>query len=100
MVIPRPDPIVGFMRSRASLPMLLVAAVFAFGLTLWRPTAARAQPSEVAVQPAAAERPRLDAPPPDDEVRRLDERTALTLGAHKLKLGVLAFDYGITDWLN
>jgi hypothetical protein len=34
---------------------------------------------------------------PDSEVPRLDERTALLLGARKLKLGALAFDYGITD---
>jgi hypothetical protein len=35
----------------------------------------------------------------DDELPRLDEHTALTLGGQSLKLGVLAFDYGITDWL-
>jgi hypothetical protein len=35
--------------------------------------------------------------PPDSEIPRLDERTALLLGARKLKVGALAFDYGITD---
>lgn len=37
--------------------------------------------------------------PPDDE-RRLDEGTALTVGAQTLKLGVLSFDYGIIDRLS
>jgi hypothetical protein len=37
--------------------------------------------------------------PPDDE-RRLDEGTALTVGAQTLKLGVLSFDYGIIERLS
>ncbi|HXU60899.1 MAG TPA: hypothetical protein VN962_04315, partial [Polyangia bacterium] len=37
--------------------------------------------------------------PPDDE-RRLDEGTALTVGAQTIKLGVLSFDYGIIDRLS
>lgn len=37
--------------------------------------------------------------PPDDE-RRLDEGTALTVGAGTLKLGVLSFDYGIIERLS
>lgn len=34
-----------------------------------------------------------------DDLPRLDERTAYTLDAKTLKLGILAFDYGITDRL-
>jgi hypothetical protein len=33
-------------------------------------------------------------------VNPLDEHTALTVGARKLKLGVLAFEYGVTDRLS
>src|SRR5262245_35327475 len=33
----------------------------------------------------------------DQQGRTLDEHTALTLGARRFKLGVLSFDYGITD---
>lgn len=33
----------------------------------------------------------------NSELPRLDERTALMLGARRLKLGILAFEYGITN---
>jgi len=63
------------------------------------PRAAHAEP--VAVLP----NPRMstwapEPPPPDDDVPRLDQMTALTLGQGKLSLGILAFQYGITDWLS
>jgi hypothetical protein len=35
-----------------------------------------------------------------DDLPRLDERTALMLGAHRLKIGILAFDYGLTERLS
>jgi hypothetical protein len=37
---------------------------------------------------------------PDDDQRRLDEGTALTVGAQTVKLGVLSFDYGIIERLS
>jgi len=39
----------------------------------------------------------LNAATVTDDLPRLDERTALMVGAQRLKLGVLAFDYGITE---
>ena len=63
---------------------------------------ARAQEEVVAAQPPPP--PKLHfwegTPPPNFVEPRLDERTALTLGQNKLKLGILAFGYGITDWLD
>jgi hypothetical protein len=38
--------------------------------------------------------------PTPEEAQRLDEGTALTLGGQTLKVGILAFDYGITDRIN
>jgi hypothetical protein len=38
--------------------------------------------------------------PTPEEAQRLDEGTALTLGGQIFKLGILAFDYGITDRVN
>ncbi len=38
--------------------------------------------------------------PTVEEAQRLDEGTALTLGGETLKLGILAFEYGITDAIN
>jgi hypothetical protein len=37
--------------------------------------------------------------PPDSVLPRLEQRTALLTGRNKLALGILAFSYGITDWL-
>jgi hypothetical protein len=37
------------------------------------------------------------APPPPEQPTRLDERTAFTVGRHRLKLGILAFDYGFVE---
>ena len=87
------------MRSTATF---LVGAAVAISVVAARPTVLHAQPAEVvASPPPSPPAPTwLGPPPPDDEVRRLDERTALTLGAGKLKIGILAFGYGITDWLD
>jgi hypothetical protein len=57
------------------------------------------QSTAVEVVPRAAPAPAPQAPLPDSVWPRLDERTALTLGAGKLQLGILAIRYGITDWL-
>jgi hypothetical protein len=38
--------------------------------------------------------------PTPEEAQRLDEGTALTLGGQTLKVGILAFEYGITDRVN
>ena len=38
--------------------------------------------------------------PTREQAERLDEGTALTLGGQVLKVGILAFDYGITDRIN
>jgi hypothetical protein len=38
--------------------------------------------------------------PTREQAERLDEGTALTLGGQTLKVGILAFDYGITDRIN
>lgn len=35
-----------------------------------------------------------------DDLPRLDERTALMVGANRLKIGVLSFDYGLTERLS
>jgi hypothetical protein len=75
---------------RRNLLLIVMAAALA-------PAAvARAQPNTVvatAPPPAAAE------PPSDAQWPRLFDRTALTLDAHQLQVGVLALDYGITNWL-
>jgi hypothetical protein len=42
----------------------------------------------------------LAAPPGADDLPRLDERTAYTVGAKRLKIGVLSFDYGIIEQLS
>ena len=80
---------------RVGIAVAAVAAV----MGTWS-TAAWAQADDVAVKHAAAPPPAwMGKPPPDDEERRLNHGTALTLGARKLELGILAFEYGITDWL-
>ncbi len=43
--------------------------------------------------------PPVEAPPPKP-IPLLDERTAYMVGEHKLKLGILAFEYGITQQLS
>ena len=55
--------------------------------------------SEAQVMPTADVPPEEEAAPqkPAEDLTLLDERTAYTVGARKLKLGILAFQYGITD---
>src|SRR5215471_10553404 len=36
----------------------------------------------------------------DDDLPRLDERTALMLGAKRLRIGLLSFDYGLTEQIS
>jgi hypothetical protein len=80
---------------------IVAAFAGAFALASIQARVARAQAAPpAAVVPARRLPPPSNAPPSDDVVPRLDERTALTLGEGKLKLGILAFDYGITDWLS
>jgi hypothetical protein len=55
--------------------------------------AAAGPPVEVAQATAA---PVVPAPS-EQPIPRLDERTAFLVGARTLKLGIFAFDYGITD---
>ena len=40
------------------------------------------------------------APKPEEQIPRLDERTAFMVGRNTLKLGILAFDYGILRQLS
>ena len=40
------------------------------------------------------------APKPEEQIPRLDERTAFTVGRNTLKLGILAFEYGILRQLS
>jgi hypothetical protein len=104
--------------------MKLVMSVVAAGLVVGAGSAARAQlppaqsPSLAEMQQLAQQHLQLEEPqvlakpapppapklwqgelPPDSELPRLQERTALLLGRNKLQLGILAFSYGITDWL-
>lgn len=45
--------------------------------------------------------PPLEAPPPPAKpIPEIDERTAYMVGEHKLKLGILAFEYGIMQQLS
>lgn len=53
----------------------------------------------LALAVASVGRPVAARLPPGDE-RRLDEGTALTIGAQTFKLGVLSFDYGIVERLS
>jgi hypothetical protein len=59
--------------------------------------------AEMSEEPAAT----VAAPPPPprsgpsaEAFPRIDERTALTVGEHRLKLGIWSFEYGITEHLS
>jgi hypothetical protein len=54
-----------------------------------------APPTAVAAAPASTR-----ASPSAEAFPRLDERTALTVGAKRLKVGLLFFDYGLTEHLS
>lgn len=60
---------------------------------------ARAQSSAEAVVPARSVPGWTNEPPPDFDVPRLVNRTALALDKGQFELGVLAFRYGVTNWL-
>jgi hypothetical protein len=86
------------MRSRI---IVVVAALGAAGVVVAVPRGARGQGAEpVEVLPSLPTPPYAKPPPPDAEVPRLLDRTALTLDGGELALGVLAFAYGVTDWLS
>jgi hypothetical protein len=72
------------------LAALLAAAVPPAGATAAVAPAAVDPAVAAAAAPAAARAAHDDLP-------RLDERTALMLGARRLKLGILSFDYGLTE---
>jgi len=52
------------------------------------------------VETTSVQAPPIEAGPPAPPVVQLDERTAYMVGRHKLKLGILAFEYGITQQLS
>lgn len=69
-------------------------------LTLLAPsTPARAQAGSETTADAPEASTSDDLELGEDRRRRLDERTAYTLDGGQLKLGLLAIDYGITDFL-
>ena len=71
-------------------------AALALATALFALTPARAQEGAVVVEPVPV------APPPHAKPNAvpLDEYTARLIGARRLKLGVFAFDYGVTDWFS
>jgi hypothetical protein len=69
---------------------ILATGASVLALSLVAPRASAAQET-VAVSPGEA----VTRPP--DDLPRLDERTAYMIGARRLKLGLLAFEYGITE---
>lgn len=86
----------------------LVSTLVTFGLLLGsaRALAAGDEPESgavAAVEPV--ETTTVQGPPPVEEappkpIPRLDERTAYMVGRHTLKLGILAFEYGILQRLS
>jgi hypothetical protein len=69
---------------------------------------AQEPPPPPVVTPAQETPPTVVAPaqvpialaPAEAPVPLLDERTAYMIGRHRLKLGILAFEFGITKWLS
>jgi hypothetical protein len=57
-------------------------------------TTTPAETTTVQAPPPAA------VPPPEENIPKLDERTAFMVGRHRLKLGILAFEYGILRQLS
>jgi hypothetical protein len=78
------------MRMRGAF-MVVVA-----GAALCAPALARAQEETTRVEALPPEA----TPAPEQVIPRLDERTAYMVGRHTLKIGILAFDYGITQRLS
>jgi len=52
------------------------------------------------VETATVQAPPAVQPPPPKPIPELDERTAYMVGKHTLKLGILAFEYGIMQQLS
>jgi hypothetical protein len=52
------------------------------------------------VETTVAQAPQPTEAPPPKPIRQLDERTAYMVGRHTLKLGILAFEYGIVEQLS
>jgi len=92
--------------------MLVLALMFAAALEGVRP--ARAQTATetttsttsteggttTTVETTTAQAPPAAVPPAEEDVPKLDERTAFMVGKNTLKLGVLAFEYGILRQLS
>jgi hypothetical protein len=80
----------------ALAPRRAAAAAAALALALGAAASARAQDDAAgAVVVAPAQVPQ--APPPKPEAVPLDVYTAHMIGARRLKIGVFAFDYGVTE---
>lgn len=69
--------------------------VLAFAAMAAAPTAAGAQVVATTAPPPAPV-PRWDP----DRVNQIDANTARLIGGRRIKLGVLSFDLGLTDWLS
>jgi hypothetical protein len=91
MVVVRREVVMKNLRSKPARG----AAAVALAAMLLAPEAARAQEG-VLIAPVVAPPPR--APRPD--AVPLDEHTANLVGANRFKVGVLALEYGITDYLS
>jgi hypothetical protein len=79
--------------------------VFLFGVVitttlLARPAVAAPVGDDEPTVVARTAEPVEPAPLVADEQRRLDEGTAYMIGRHRLKLGILSFDFGITEKLS
>src|SRR5262245_35796231 len=80
------------MHARQTLTLTLAAAAVLIGAA---PALAQTDVPSTTVEALPA------APPPAEKpIPRLDERTAYMVGRNTLKLGILAFEYGILDKLS
>jgi hypothetical protein len=78
--------------------LVLAAAALAGSAAAYAQTATETTTSSPETTTAQAAPP---APPPaQEDIPRLDERTAFMLGKHRLKLGILTFEYGILRQLS
>jgi hypothetical protein len=71
-------------------------------LVLVAAAAGEARAEEVVILPLAPAAPVEVRPPPAPrpDAVPIDEHTARLVGARRLKLGILSFEYGLTDWLS
>ena len=82
-------------------PLLRILAIA--GLLVSLSARALADEPVSPIEPAETATVQAPAPteaPPRNPIPQLDERTAYMVGEHKLKLGILAFEYGIARWLS